>query len=75
MAAAVTAGEREFVRIAVVTGLETPAPPCGACRQTLAEFNKNLEVVLANTEGKSEVVTLDTLLPRPFEDLEGGHAV
>src|SRR5689334_2452679 len=44
VAAAVNAGQREFVRIAVVTGLEKPAPPCGACRQTLAEFSKEMEV-------------------------------
>jgi len=75
VAAAVSAGERDFVRIAVVTALAKPAPPCGACRQTLAEFNKSLEIVLANTTGVHEIVKLDELLPRPFDDLEGTHAV
>ena len=75
VAAAVSAGDREFVRIAVVTALARPAPPCGACRQTLAEFNKNMEVVLANTSGVYEVITLGELLPQPFDDLEGTHAV
>ena len=75
VAAAVGAGEREFVRIAIVTGLAKPAPPCGACRQTLAEFNKDIEIILANTRGVSEVVRLGQLLPRPFDDLEGSHAV
>ncbi len=75
VAAAISAGEREFVRIAVVTDLEKPAPPCGACRQTLAEFNQTIEVVLANTAGAVEVINLADLLPRPFDDLEGTHAV
>lgn len=73
VAAAVSAGHRDFVRIAIVTDVEKPAPPCGACRQTLVEFNKDLEIILANTAGSHEVTTLAALLPRPFDELP--HAV
>jgi cytidine deaminase len=63
--AAVAAGCREFERIVVVADTSVPASPCGACRQVLAEFNPDLEVVLANFRGLSETFRLSELLPRP----------
>lgn len=62
--AAVAAGQRDFRRIAVVADTDTPVSPCGACRQVLAEFNPELEIQLATTDGESAVFTLDELLPR-----------
>ena len=75
VAAAVSAGERNFVKIAVVTGLAKPAMPCGACRQTLGEFGSDLEVITANTEGVRETTTLAQLLPHPFEGMEDSDGV
>jgi cytidine deaminase len=63
--AAVAAGCREFARIVIVADTEVPASPCGACRQVLAEFNPDLEVVLTNFRGQSETFRLSELLPRP----------
>jgi cytidine deaminase len=63
--AAVAAGCREFARIVIVADTEVPASPCGACRQVLAEFNPDLEVVLTNFRGQSETFHLSELLPRP----------
>lgn len=63
--AAVTAGCREFTRIVIVADTEVPASPCGACRQVLAEFHPDLEVVLANFRGQTEMFRLSQLLPRP----------
>ena len=35
---ALSEGHRVFVRVAVVADTAEPTPPCGACRQVLAEF-------------------------------------
>jgi cytidine deaminase len=63
--AAVAAGCREFAKIVIVADTEVPASPCGACRQVLAEFEPDLEVVLSTFRGKSETFRLSELLPRP----------
>lgn len=61
---AVSAGEREFVAIAVVT--DNGGSPCGACRQVLAEFGPQMRIVLADAAGKSRVYTMSELLPDSF---------
>ena len=63
--AAVADGCREFEKIIITADTELPASPCGACRQVLAEFNPDLEVVLSNFRGQTETFRLSQLLPRP----------
>ena len=67
---AVSEGEREFTRIAIVGGHdgESVAPtPCGVCRQVMTEFcEPSFEVIMAVSEDEYEVMTLDELLPRGF---------
>ena len=63
--AAVAAGCREFRKIVIVADTEEPASPCGACRQVLAEFNPDMEVVLGTFKGKTLNYRLSELLPRP----------
>jgi cytidine deaminase len=65
--AAVAAGEKEFTAIAVVS--RTGVSPCGACRQFLAEFAPNLEIVMVDSLKPGEVhhATLTQLLPGRFE--------
>jgi cytidine deaminase len=64
--AAIVAGEREFVTIAIVS--RGGATPCGACRQFLAEFNPTLRVVMVDSDeqGHGFQSTLDDLLPNRF---------
>ncbi len=64
---AVSEGARRFVRVAVVADTEKLTPPCGACRQILWEFCGDVEIVLANLNGKTETVRLGTLFPRAFD--------
>ncbi|MBQ9565424.1 MAG: cytidine deaminase [Synergistaceae bacterium] len=46
--------------------LSIPCPPCGACRQTLMEFNPDMRVVLASPEGP-RIFELKELLPCSFD--------
>ena len=64
---AVSDGVRDLRRIAVATDCDTPAPPCGACRQILWEFCGDAEIVLVNLQGKTESLRLSELFPRPFD--------
>ncbi|MBR4110464.1 MAG: cytidine deaminase [Clostridia bacterium] len=66
-------GEKEFEKIAVVGGKEdelTYTTPCGACRQFLADFGVELEVIMGymeDNELKEKVFKLKELLPESFE--------
>lgn len=60
--AAVAAGVREFLAVALVADTRVPISPCGACRQVLAEFGVPC-VMLANRTERLEFA-MDELLPR-----------
>ena len=64
--AAVAAGVRVLRAVAVATDLDVPASPCGACRQVLAEFGRDLHVLLVGNDGKRRETNLAQLLPEPF---------
>jgi len=66
--AAVSAGFRSFRRLAVAADTPRPVRPCGACRQVLAEFAQDLEIIMANAKGETAVASLADLLPDPFTD-------
>jgi cytidine deaminase len=67
IAAAVAAGARRFGAIAVVTGSNPPAAPCGVCREALAEFcGDDFEVLLEGATGERRATTLGALLPNRF---------
>src|SRR5512143_1347538 len=62
---AVSAGEREFTDIAVVTA--NGGTPCGACRQVLLEFASDLRVIVSDLAGHTTVYALGDLLPHSFD--------
>jgi len=64
---AVSDGQRQFRRIAVVADTEHLTPPCGACRQLLWEFAPGAEVILANLTGKRATYRVAELLPHGFD--------
>jgi len=65
---AISEGARKFRRIAVAADTDRLTPPCGACRQILWEFCGDIEVVLLNPHGVSEMLHMRDLFPRPFDD-------
>ncbi|WP_109465929.1 cytidine deaminase [Albibacillus kandeliae] len=71
IAAMAAAGEYEITEVYVIAGSPTPVPPCGGCRQKLAEFGKGgVRVTLATTGGAEFSTTIADLLPGAFD---AGH--
>jgi cytidine deaminase len=66
VAAMVAAGRRRLQAVAVVTDAERPTPPCGGCRQVLAEFGIDAVVVSETLGGVRARWTVSELLPEPF---------
>lgn len=74
--------ERNAMTTAVAMGLTRPTaaavagpdgvfcPPCGACRQFLAEFNGAMPVVIKDARG-FRIIALDELLPSGFSLKDG----
>ncbi len=65
LGAAVAGGARRLARVVVATDAEPPASPCGACRQLLAEFGLDLEVIAVGPKSERRW-TLSDLLPDAF---------
>lgn len=68
---AVSEGEKEFSKIAVVGGkdgiINGIFAPCGVCRQVLREFcEDDFIILLGETEDSFKEVTLKALLPLSF---------
>ena len=64
---AVAQGRRTFGAVAVVTNGAEPGTPCGICRQVLAEFGSDLEVLCFTPEGAEARYRLSELLPHAFK--------
>jgi cytidine deaminase len=68
IAAAIVAGAKRVLAVAVITDARPFGTPCGACRQVLAEVAADdIPVVLAGPTGSLvEATTLGELLPAAF---------
>ncbi len=63
---ALSEGDDQFESIAIVS--ETAASPCGACRQLLWDYTKDIPVYLSDGIGEITKYNLSDLLIHPFED-------
>lgn len=63
---AVSEGHRDIKRVVFITSGDKFYTPCGACRQVMAEFNPNMEVVSVNGKNKIKRFSLAVLFPKPF---------
>ncbi len=63
---AVTAGERDFVALAITSSGSGYVYPCGACLQVLAEFSPHIQVIVTDESDNNIVYDLGELLPQVF---------
>lgn len=68
---AISSGERNFTAIAVAGGkdgvISGAFPPCGVCRQVMAEFcAPDFTVLVVTGEGSYKKYTLNELFPQAF---------
>ncbi|MFZ5962065.1 cytidine deaminase [Thalassococcus sp. BH17M4-6] len=67
IAAMIAAGDTRIAEIAVIADSPSPVPPCGGCRQKIAEFaDGDVTVTLATTAGTTLQTTVSALLPGAF---------
>lgn len=60
-------GEREISDILVIGDTEKFLPPCGACRQVIAEFSEeDTRVIMCNKDGEYRETTVKEILPFGF---------
>jgi cytidine deaminase len=71
IAAMIAAGDARIAEVAVIADAPAPVPPCGGCRQKLAEFAEtDVVVTMATVDGQRLVSTVGELLPGRFDS---GH--
>jgi len=63
---AVSEGYKKFKAIAIVLDAPDYGAPCGACRQVIYEFGKDIDVIMATVSGKYEIKKISELLPLAF---------
>lgn len=67
IAAMIAAGDSRIAEILVIADSPDPVPPCGGCRQKIAEFAaQDVVVTLCTTDGKQRSLTVADLLPGVF---------
>ena len=67
IAAMVAGGARRIAAVAVIADGTAPVPPCGGCRQKLAEFaDAAVPVTMAAEGGAREATSVGALLPGAF---------
>ena len=65
LAAAVAAGERELRALVIASGAKSPTPPCGICRQCLAELAPSLAIRSYAGDARADYA-LASLFPDAF---------
>lgn len=68
ISAMIMGGARHIKEIAVIAEKLALCPPCGGCRQKLAEFaSPDTKIYLCDEVGVQKVMTMDELLPFSFK--------
>lgn len=69
---AVSEGYKEFETLLILSKTKKPVTPCGACRQVINEFSKDLEIIMMTYDKDKIIKTNRELLPGSFnrDDME-----
>ena len=74
IAAMVAAGDVRIAEIHVIADSPAPVPPCGGCRQKIAEFaDQDVKVIMHTVDGKVLTMTVAQLLPGLFTAAHMAH--
>jgi cytidine deaminase len=64
---AIKNGDKKFAHIVVVADTKTPTPPCGFCRQVMAEFfDDKTQIWIGDLKELKSVYTFKEILPEAF---------
>lgn len=63
---AISNGEREFSKIAIVGSSDGITYPCGICRQVIVELAPEIEIICAKDLKTYQILTINDLLPYAF---------
>lgn len=64
---ALSEGEKKFTAIAISSSKDIYTYPCGACRQFMHEFGKDLDVIIVKSKKEIIIVKLHELIPGAFD--------
>lgn len=69
LSALISAGNNKILEVALSCSGDQPCPPCGACRQRIAEFaDLDTLIHLSNSKGDVTTMTFGELFPQPFNN-------
>ena len=68
ISSAIADGQKsKIVAVAIYSPNAKLCYPCGACRQWIAEFSKDAEVIVEDSDGNPQSFSIKELLPYSFE--------
>jgi len=68
ISSAIADGQKsKIISVAIYSPNSKLCYPCGACRQWIAEFSKDAEVIVEDEEGQAQSFSIKELLPYSFE--------
>jgi cytidine deaminase len=65
---ALSEGQTEITRIAIVADTTPLTPPCGACRQIIWDFCRDATILLANLDGQKKKFLIRELYAHAFDE-------
>ena len=67
---AISNGEKDFSKLAIVGDEKTIIYPCGPCRQVISELLPEVDIICAKNESEYKVYNIKDLLPFAFSLLK-----